>query len=345
MDRPGISRGRRFFFAIGALVIVLAAVEVIIRVAGVDTYFQNRFFVLNRALDYPDVFEKDHDLFWRLRPDRTVTSEFFEGKTYRINARGLRGDEIAEVKTAPRILALGNSCTFGWGMPQEETYVSQLEAMLGGGYEIINGGVPGYSSFQGKRFFERELVNLQPDLILILFAWNDHWAAAAQIADKDQQPPPRLLIAAQNLLSRLHLYRLLKKLLLSTVEKNPDVLFDRTRPVYRVDLDDYYSNLLSLCRAARSHGTRPILMTSPIPSLKKYYPAGSVSNLHTYHNRYNDAVRRLARDEHLELIDLAEEFDRYDDLYDDPVRDPIHFNSMGHRVAAELIVDYLRENP
>ncbi|MDH4157845.1 MAG: GDSL-type esterase/lipase family protein [candidate division Zixibacteria bacterium] len=345
MDRPGISGGRRFLFAVGVLVIVLAAAEVIIRVAGVDTYFQNRFFVLNRALDYPDVFEKDYDLFWKLRSSRTVTSKFFEGKTYRINAHGLRGEEIDEVKTAPRILALGNSCTFGWGVPQRETYASQLTAMLGERYEVINGGVPGYSSLQGKRFFKRDLLSLQPDLILILFAWNDHWAAAAQIADKDQQPPPRPLIAAQNLLSRLHLYRLLKKLLLSAIEKDPDVLFDRSQPVYRVGLDDYYSNLRALCGVARSHGIRPVLITSPIPSLEKYYPAGSVSNLHTYHGRYNDAVRRLARDERVELIDLAAEFDRHDDLYDNAVRDPIHFNAKGHRIAAELIAEYLRKNP
>ncbi|MBN1210987.1 MAG: hypothetical protein JXA92_00275, partial [candidate division Zixibacteria bacterium] len=110
-----------------AIVFFIIIVEVVVRFAAVDDYFQNRFFIVNRALDYPDIFQRDRDLFWRFRPDRTVTSKFFEGNTYHINSLGLRGDEITTEKNAKKIITLGNSCTFGWGVSLAQTYAEQLE--------------------------------------------------------------------------------------------------------------------------------------------------------------------------------------------------------------------------
>ncbi len=323
------------------LVVFVGLAEAIVRLAGADTAFQNRFFVLNRALDYPDVFLKDRRLFWRLRPGRVITSRFFEGRTYRINSHGLRGEEVPPVKDRPRILVLGNSCTFGWGVAEEDTYAKQLETLLDGRCHVINGGIPGYSSWQGRLFFGNDLIRLQPDIVVVCFAWNDHWAAANQIADKDQEFPPRAIIALQNLLSRLHSYRLLKKVLLTIIERNPDSLFDRTAPVYRVGLEDYADNLREICRAARSQGATPLLMTSPIASLDIYYPPGSRSPMHNYHEKYNQVMRDVAASEGVGLIDLAREFNRFTDLYDDAQEDPIHYNARGHRVAAELLAGYI----
>jgi lysophospholipase L1-like esterase len=338
--------GRKLFSrlaaAIVSLLVLLTVLELTVRWFGIDTYFQNRFFVLNRALDYPEVFLKDRDLFWRLRPNQVVTSRFFEGKTYRINSQGLRGEEVSPVKVKKRILALGNSCTFGWGVTYEQTYAEQLERLMGGEYEVINAGIPGYTSLQARRFFEKKLSHLEPDIVLIMFAWNDHWAAANQIPDKDQQFPPQLIITCQNFLSRFHTYRLLKKFLLSAIETNPDSLFDRRGLVYRVGLEDFRENLLAICRLALQRGATPILLTSPIPSLTTYYPPGVRSPMHRYHEKYNQVVRELCESEGIDIINLAVEFDRHDDLYDDAPRDPIHFNARGHRVAAEFIAGSIR---
>jgi lysophospholipase L1-like esterase len=331
----------RVVVSLVSLVFFLAVLETVLRLAGVDTFFQNRFFVLNRALDYPEVFEKDKDLFWRLRPDQTVTSRFFEGKTYRINSFGLRGDEIKPKSAKLRIITLGNSCTFGWGVDYESTYAERLATLLSEGYEVINAGVPGYSSLQGRRFFEQELLELNPDIITILFAWNDHWAAANGIADNKQEFPPEGILFLQNLLSRLHTYRFLKKQLLSTVEAELDSVWDRPTPVYRVGLSDYHDNLIAICRTAKARGIKPILLTSPIPSLQTYYPPGSRSNMHRYHERYNEVVREVASAEEVGLVDLAGEFDKFGDLWDNVSRDPFHFNARGHSVAAERIAAYI----
>jgi lysophospholipase L1-like esterase len=323
--------------------------EIIFTVIPVNTYFENRFFLVNRSLDYPEVFKKDHDLFWRFRPAQTITSRFFDGKTYHINSLGLRGPEIPPKSDKIRVVLLGNSCTFGWGMPDSSTYAVILEKLINGDpsmpkVEIINAGIPGYSTFQGKKFFASDIIKLKPDIVMTMFAWNDQWAAADNIPDDEQKLPPQWALDIQNLFSRLKIYRLAKKLILSSTEKSLDAKLDRANPVYRVSFDDFYNNLNMIVNYARVNGIRPILLTSPIPALDKYYPPDSRSPMHQYHERYNERTRRLAADSKTELIDIARDFDNYDNLYDDAPKDPIHFNAAGHRTAAELIYNYLKSN-
>lgn len=331
------SLAAKLLLSLTSILIFLMIAEETIRLLDINTYFQSRFFLVNRTLDYPDVFERDRRLFWKPRPNQTVTSQFFNGRTYRFNFMGLRGDDFDKAKTKPRIIALGNSCTFGWSVTEEEIFTTLLKNQLHYKYQVINAGIPGYTSFQGRIFYESKIAELQPDILLILFAWNDQWLAANDIPDKDQKFPPQMIIKAQNLLSHLHGYRLLKRLLLSTFEKDPDSLFSKADPVSRVGLDDFYENLKAICREASSNGTVPILLTSPAPSLEKYYVPGSVSHLHSYHDKYNRVIRKLANDESIEMVDLAVEFDKHGGLFDDADYDPIHFNASGHNLAAFLI--------
>jgi len=332
----------KILLAFASVILFIAISEAAIRWLKIDTYFQNRFFIVNRDLDYPDVFQRDRFLFWKPRPSRTVTSQFFDGRTYSFNSIGLRGSAMDTVKRQPRIVALGNSCTFGWGVGDDNIFTAKLEQYLNHSYEVINAGIPGYSSYQGKIFFESEIKKLKPDILLILFAWNDQWPAANRIPDKNQKFPPEFIIDAQNLLSNLHLYRLLKKGLLSTIEDSPDSLFNKSEPVYRVELKDFYENLSNICSEAKKIGAVPILLTSPIPSFEKYTIPGSHSFLHIHHEKYNDVIRTLATKENIKLADLAREFDKYDFLFDDAGYDPVHFNALGHQIAAELIARLIK---
>lgn len=349
--RPFLSKKiQRIILLILSIPIFIGFAELLFTIIPIDSYFQNRFFLVNRALDYPEVFKKDSQLFWKLRPAQKISSRFFEGKEYNINSAGLRGEEIPQKSDLPRIVAIGNSCTFGWGIPENETYINRLGALINDDpslpkVEAINGAVPGYSSFQGRRFFLSDILPLKPDVVTIMFAWNDQWAAAGNIADKDQQMPPEAIINVQNFLSRLKIYRLAKKLILSAVEKPLEEKFDRENPVYRVSIPDIYDNLNVIVQQCRREGITPILLTSPIPSLDKYYPPGKQSLMHLYHQYYNQQIHSLARDTRTALIDLAAEFDRYNDLFDNAAMDPIHFNARGHQVAADMIFDYIKTHP
>jgi len=345
-----ISLRWKLFGAILAIPLFILVSEIILRVIPVDTFFENRFFILNRALDYPEVFERDHRLFWRLRPDQTIKSKFFQGKTYHINSLGIRGPEVLPKSGKLRIVALGNSCTFGWGIPYDETYAARLQALIDGDpdlpeVEVIDCGIPGYSSFQGRRWLASDVYKLEPDMVLSMFGWNDQWAASDNISDENQEFPPQWILDIQNFVSRLRLYGLLRRLILSSTESSLEEKLDKVHPVYRVGLEEFYNNLEVIIHFSTNSGAIPVILTSPIPSLENYYPAGSKSNMHRVHEQYNYQARLAAENGRAILIDVAAKFNEYDDLFDDAAIDPIHFNARGHEVAAETIYDYLKNNP
>jgi lysophospholipase L1-like esterase len=77
-----------------------------------------------------------------------------------------------------RIVGLGDSQMFGWGVAQEDTFLAKLEAMLNGDggsdkFEILNLAVPGYNTVQEVQAFAGRLEDLDPDMIIINYVDND----------------------------------------------------------------------------------------------------------------------------------------------------------------------------
>jgi lysophospholipase L1-like esterase len=95
-----------------------------------------------------------------------------------INTLGLRGPEIE--RTPPegrtRILALGDSMTFGYYLEEDETWPMQFEARLraaGRDVEVVNAGVGGWSIESETRFLEERALALEPDHVVLAFCNND----------------------------------------------------------------------------------------------------------------------------------------------------------------------------
>ena len=71
-----------------------------------------------------------------------------------------------------RILGLGDSFTFGWGVAEEKIYLRVLERRLreaGNNVEVINAAVPAWHSLQSLEYLLREGVRFQPDLVVASF--------------------------------------------------------------------------------------------------------------------------------------------------------------------------------
>jgi lysophospholipase L1-like esterase len=88
------------------------------------------------------------------------------------NAQGVRitPQEATPAGRPPRVLALGDSFTFGVGVEEEETWIERLRAHLaesGVAIETINGGVPGYGAKDEVALFERHLLQFKPDLVIL----------------------------------------------------------------------------------------------------------------------------------------------------------------------------------
>ncbi len=68
---------------------------------------------------------------------------------FRINSKGLRGEEIDYLRNpSHRILCLGDSFTFGFGVEEQESWPARLQQQLTAGsatvVEVINAGVMGW---------------------------------------------------------------------------------------------------------------------------------------------------------------------------------------------------------
>jgi lysophospholipase L1-like esterase len=184
-----MSRARSVAASLGlaaaSLALLLLLLEVGLRVAaGFD---RNDFEAL---MDQPRV-QEDRPLFLmdllRRHPDdgivfalRPGTRGRFLGHEVRVNSLGMRGEERARVKPEGtyRVLLLGDSHAFGWGVAEEEALPSVLESMLearaaGGRVEVLNAGVPGYNAMQEVRSFELLADAVSPDLVLVHYVDND----------------------------------------------------------------------------------------------------------------------------------------------------------------------------
>ena len=92
----------------------------------------------------------------------------------RINALGLRDVERSYENPSGngRILLLGDSFTFGQGVPMEDCFARKMERDLRG-VEVINSGVPGYGLDQEYLLYKDRGQRFDPDLVVLVFFVND----------------------------------------------------------------------------------------------------------------------------------------------------------------------------
>ena len=101
------------------------------------------------------------------------------GVPVKINSFGFRDDEHERLKPSGtiRVLGLGDSFTFGWGVQVEETFLKQLERGLqirtARPVEVINAGVPGWGLAQYDRYLKRDGFQYSPDIIVIAYFADD----------------------------------------------------------------------------------------------------------------------------------------------------------------------------
>ncbi|NQZ95342.1 MAG: hypothetical protein HRU01_02425 [Myxococcales bacterium] len=106
-----------------------------------------------------------------------------------INRTGFRDREIpVERGDAVRIVALGDSVTFGRGVPRGQTWPKLLETSLNASasgpqrFEVLNMGVSGYNTRQEVRWYEKFGRAYAPDLIVLQYTLNDVFPAGAHLA-------------------------------------------------------------------------------------------------------------------------------------------------------------------
>lgn len=107
-----------------------------------------------------------------------------------INRYGLRGDELPEPRDPAerRVLCIGDSFTFGGGVETEDAWPQQLQRLAGAPeasrIRVLNGGANGWDTAWQRLYLEkRGLAQLEPDVVILGFNWNDMEISADPGAD------------------------------------------------------------------------------------------------------------------------------------------------------------------
>jgi hypothetical protein len=131
-------------------------------------------------LDLGDIVQPSRDpgIVYELRPNAHGR---FVDQPLLINSQGLHDYEYSHHKEPGtfRIVGVGDSSLFGWGVPFEDSSLKVLERRLNeksrpGKFEVINFAVPGYNTAMEAETFIARCLEYAPDLVLLNFNTNDY---------------------------------------------------------------------------------------------------------------------------------------------------------------------------
>jgi lysophospholipase L1-like esterase len=129
---------------------------------------------LDDVAQHLDLFEPHPWLVGVPKPGSTASKPDWKWSAHH-NSLGFRGDEFSIAKSpgVKRIVTIGGSTVWGTSVNDHETWPYQLQHALGPGHEVINYGVPGYSSAEHLIQTSLNLMDLHPDSAIYYMGWND----------------------------------------------------------------------------------------------------------------------------------------------------------------------------
>jgi lysophospholipase L1-like esterase len=329
---PARRRGRllpKLVLASASLLVFLLLAEVVLSLAGFGNV---------------EIYEPDPKLFWRLKPNQDCFTKV-DNKPVHINSRGTRGPEfeVPKPKGTFRILSLGDSKTFGWGLTEAETYSARAETLLrekapsGRNIEVINAGVNAWSYPQIKLYLQEHGLGFEPDIAVLADA--NLWTQFSEDSDPAFVQTMLSRVRLKNLLRRSAIYHWLIEVQLNRfyqqartrfipIDPKQDELFKEQQ---KSDPDAFFKKAIEeFCTLAKSKGVRPVVIFIPILYDLK---AGTVTNV-------QKAKREICERLGVPFIDFTDDLKAdADSFYLDA--DPVHLNVKGNEVVGRRLADLL----
>ncbi len=326
-ERSRLSLWKKVLFTLFVLLLFFGVPELVLRALGLPE----------------DLYERG--IFWGVEPNLSAEPFLHKelGRRFKVstNSRSLRYAEIpvGRQPRTVRILALGDSTTFGWGLEQDQTYPARLEHILQEKHpevviQVLNGGIPGYTSFQGLHHFKKNAAPYEPDIVLFGYIVQD--ARKTAITDKQQ----RLIdIEVQrrriNPLYRLRMVRYLHWKYVKYLSWRNQGLSERAEgdptAQTRVPLADYEENILTFARLCKAQGAQLVLFGFPL----------EVIGYTKYHRELLASVAKREGLPHFDPSNRIHEAARRETLYFP--QDKGHPNAKGCALIARLLADYLEQ--
>ncbi|MBZ0272467.1 SGNH/GDSL hydrolase family protein [bacterium] len=266
---------------------------------------------------------------------------------YRVEATDFRGNTVAveKPKDVYRIMVIGGSNVWGDGLDRaDQAFPARLEIRLnerfGGGFEVLNGGVRGYNSFQVMVLFTRYAYRFEPDLVVMYMNRNDvdsregvyrlrelledgASAAATREAGQYLRKLAFYNVAVRRFERARHEFPLLAKTQsLALVNTNPP--------------EDTKENYRDIIRKARRIGAK-------VAFVSEYW--GEVRRLTADEGPFHDvrrATRELVKEEDVPYFDAFKAFYGNYPFHEVILpHDHVHMTPQGHDILAGMLVDFL----
>jgi lysophospholipase L1-like esterase len=282
--------------------------------------------------------------------------------TVRINEQGFRGDGVSIPKPpgSRRVLLLGDSNTFGYGMEEEERFSDLLSERLPGNHEVANLGVFGYGTDQELLLFQRVGRIFEPDIVVLGFSAGDvsdnmssinatyskpyfRLEAGGGLTLKNT-PVPRSLIymRGDSRGSRLkgliyrnsHLFRLIMYRLVSSDLYMPGSVLEMTREEGLKTTVALLNRLRDACRGGRAGGARLVVLLIPHETWVAASSAGAGAKA-----GYYSVFNRMLTGSGIAVVDTSDALVS-SQMKGTPVflaNDPVHLNARGNELAAEAL--------
>jgi lysophospholipase L1-like esterase len=266
-------------------IVVLLLVEALGRV--VKTV--NQDIAYKKVLASEEWFVYSPTLGWERKPGyrgvvEGLTDRDFDGAGY----FAIDSKQITDT-TKKKIIFIGDSSTFGYGVPTQSSFVEVVEELLTD-VNTINLGVNGYSSYQGRVSLDKYLPLLKPDLVVASFNFNDRRyvlePGAIDSAEKFQKVYRSSLSVGYSIAGFLEIsysFRALRRgmrgigLLPRSMYEVTEVHVDTAKP--RVDEDAYHRNLCQVAEQTKRLGIPLLFLLLKDNPLESYHLKEGIENL------------------------------------------------------------------
>jgi lysophospholipase L1-like esterase len=291
-----------------------------------------------------EIYQPDRVLYWKLKPNQDCFTKV-DHKSVHINSHSTRGPDFETAKPANtlRILSLGDSRTFGWGVSDVETYSERLRSLLenamGGKekVEVINAGVNAWSYPQILVYFRDIALEYHPDVVILADA--NFWTQFSEKNSPEFVEKFMNRVRLKNFLRHFAIYHYVIEVKLKDfyerhrekfipVDPGKDTLFKEQQ---REDPNAVFrSAIQGICQLARSNHIQPVLIF--LPTLADFVSpnAPSILNVKT----------EVSKSMNVPLLDLRSAFrPELNQLYLEG--DPVHLNVRGNEIIATQLFEVL----
>ena len=265
-------------------------------------------------VSYPYLYER--------RPGELWITTMQGGLRMKVNVADLNSGEIPIHKPAPPpvpkpggIIMFGDSTTAPRPGVVQKVYSERVgEALQSTGSTLIvyNAGIGGNTTRDARQRLDRDVLQYKPRIVVLQFGIND---SAVDVWKTPPASGPRVLLA------------------------------------------EYEQNLKTMIASIQKSGARVILMTTnplrwtarlkALYGKPPYLPDAEDGFESPFLKRYNDALRLLARDLDLPLVDVHAAYPGYAAKHhtsmDRMLMDGMHPSDLGHEMVAEMLLPVIRQ--